>query len=228
MQQTQAQLDALWTIEDDGDGHRWRPVPGHDRYMISDEGRIHDIKLNRELEPYINDGYRVANLYDPDDGKEKNNYKLARWMASAWIPCDDPSLIEVDHKDRNRLNDTLANLRWVTESTNKKNRHKFGRGGEPTSQYRGVSWNKNRRKWHSRITIDGHKFHLGLFEHEEEAARHYDWCAESQPGEYQLNFGSPAVHYDEFDYSTIPATRKTLTVVTDEPAAKRACINANE
>ena len=38
-----------------------------------------------------------------------------------------------------------------------------------SSQYRGVCWNKNRRKWQANITINGKQTHIGLFKHEIEA-----------------------------------------------------------
>ena len=43
----------------------------------------------------------------------------------------------------------------------------------PTSQYKGVSWNKYRDKWRSQIEINGKKKHLGLFTSEEEAHEAY-------------------------------------------------------
>ena len=43
----------------------------------------------------------------------------------------------------------------------------------PTSQYKGVSWNKNKNKWVSYIKINGKKKHLGYFTSEEEAYEAY-------------------------------------------------------
>ena len=43
----------------------------------------------------------------------------------------------------------------------------------PTSQYSGVTWDKNTNKWKSYITINGKKKHLGSFTSEEEAAEAY-------------------------------------------------------
>jgi hypothetical protein len=77
---------------------------------------------------------------------------------------------DVDHIDRNRANNTLANLRWVSRSVN--NRNKSKRAGT-SSEFAGVSRNKAVRKWQASIRIDGVQKHLGLFDDEEEAAEAY-------------------------------------------------------
>jgi hypothetical protein len=60
-----------------------------------------------------------------------------------------------------------------------------------TSQYRGVCWDKQRRKWIARITRDGKKHSLGYFEVEEDAAKAYDAAALEKDGhQAALNFPS--------------------------------------
>lgn len=52
-------------------------------------------------------------------------------LAKIFIPNIDPvNKIEVDHKDRNRKNFSLVNLRWVTKKENNQNRNKARRKGE--------------------------------------------------------------------------------------------------
>ena len=55
-----------------------------------------------------------------------NTYKYHRILAKHFIPNPD-ELPEVDHVDRNKANNTLENLRWVTRSQNLSNRSKFTR-----------------------------------------------------------------------------------------------------
>jgi hypothetical protein len=58
-----------------------------------------------------------------------------------------------------------------------------------SSKYRGVAWQKSRKKWKASITYDCKFHHLGIFEDEEEAARAYDRAARAHKGEKaQLNF----------------------------------------
>jgi len=53
-----------------------------------------------------------------------------------------------------------------------------------TSEYVGVSWNRQKKKWRVEIRIQGKKKHLGYFDDEEEAAREFDEQA------VRLNFGA--------------------------------------
>lgn len=81
--------------------------------------------------------------------------------------------LEVDHRDRNRLNNTRSNLRIVTRYEQMQNRPSH-RGS--TSQYRGVSWNTAARKWRAVLHVGGSSPHtrrqinLGFFASEAEAA----------------------------------------------------------
>ncbi len=74
---------------------------------------------------------------------------------------------EVDHENRNPLDNRRANLRILTHADQLENVP--GRGG--SSVYRGVTWNKQRRKWAARASIGGQRHHLGYFDDEQEAAR---------------------------------------------------------
>ena len=74
--------------------------------------------------------------------------------------------IEVDHKDRDGLNNQKSNLRLATHAENAQNRAKV-RG---LSAYKGVSWHKKSGKWRAYI---GRK-HIGTFDREEDAATAYD------------------------------------------------------
>ncbi len=81
---------------------------------------------------------------------------------------------QVDHIDRDKLNNTRRNLRRCNAAENGRNKklppHKA------TSKYRGVSMTPQ-GKWCASISIDDRPFHLGVYEAEEEAARAYDATA---------------------------------------------------
>ena len=99
-----------------------------------------------------------------------------------------PDGLIVDHKDRNTLNNLKENLRAVTYSQNSMNK----RGNKiATSDYKGVSWHKQKGKWVSAIKINGSHKHLGFFHEEYLAALAYDTAAKANHGEYAfLNFPS--------------------------------------
>jgi len=98
---------------------------------------------------------------------------------------------EVDHCDGNKLNNTRANLRFVTRSQNLYNKPK---AEGYSSKYKGVCWSKAARKWEARIRhIPGQQIYLGIFQSEVDAARAYDAAARQYHGEFaRLNF--PEAH----------------------------------
>lgn len=94
---------------------------------------------------------------------------------------DCPEDMIVDHINRDKLDNRKGNLRICTNKDNAKNRNiKNGY----TSKYKGVYWNKKSKKWRASITSDEKRFHLGMFENEEEAARCYDLKAKELHKEF--------------------------------------------
>lgn len=80
--------------------------------------------------------------------------------------------IDVDHEDHDGLNCQRSNLRECVRGENDGNRRKT-RG---SSQYKGVSWSKDKGKWRACITIEK-TVHLGYFTDEMQAALAYDTAA---------------------------------------------------
>lgn len=91
---------------------------------------------------------------------------------------------QVDHIDGNPLNNRRANLRLATHAQNKRNSR-----GWSTSGFKGVTWDKRRRKWKAQIRHNGQNRHLGNFNSRIDAARAYDDAARQLFGPYAaLNF----------------------------------------
>jgi hypothetical protein len=74
---------------------------------------------------------------------------------------------DVDHKDRDRLNNRRSNLRVITKAGNRQNMPGVVTA---SSRYRGVSWHRHTAKWRAYVCSDGKYRHLGLFTDEVEAA----------------------------------------------------------
>jgi len=93
---------------------------------------------------------------------------------------------EIDHINHNALDNRRTNLRTCTRAQNQHNR-KINRNS--TSKFKGVYWNKVRRKWQARVSLNGKRPYLGSFNNELDAAKAYDKKAKELFGEFaNLNF----------------------------------------
>lgn len=100
-----------------------------------------------------------------------------------------PSGVEVDHVDHDGLNNWRSNLRLATRSQNRANQRPHRDG---SSQYKGVTWDRERRLWAAQSHTGGRHTHLGRYATEEEAARAHDAFSAARWGEFAyLNFPTP-------------------------------------
>lgn len=91
-------------------------INGYDNYTISMNGEVVNTRTDKKLYVGINkdNGYLQVKLYAKNKGK---NFYIHRLIALAYI--DNPlSLPEVNHKDSDRLNNSISNLEWVTSQGN--------------------------------------------------------------------------------------------------------------
>ncbi len=94
-------------------------------------------------------------------------HRLAMFLANGKWPIG-----EVDHIDGNRLNNALANLRDVSRSVNSQNQRK-AQSDNKSSGLLGVTWNKQHKKWQSKIMVNKVYHHVGLFDCSEVAHAAY-------------------------------------------------------
>lgn len=93
--------------------------------------------------------------------------------------------IDVDHRDRDKSNNRIDNLRLANRSHNHMNGpKKVKRNGAFTSRYKGVSWNQKNRRWVAMIGLNGKTKYLGQFMSEVLAAKAYDTAAILYFGEF--------------------------------------------
>jgi hypothetical protein len=101
------------------------------------------------------------------------------------VIMDAPDHLSVDHIDHNGLNNRRSNLRLCTHAQNACN--KLSRYG--ASRFKGVYWNKIRKKWVVTIQHNNKIYHIGYFEDQIAAAKAYDKKAAELHGEFAcLNF----------------------------------------
>ena len=102
-----------------------------------------------------------------------------------------PAHLFCDHINHDGLDNRRANIRNCTLKQNNANSRS---AKNASSKYKGVSWNKLRKKWAAYIKKDYKQLYLGLFENEIEAAKAYDRKAAELFGKFaKLNFKSPHV-----------------------------------
>jgi hypothetical protein len=105
--------------------------------------------------------------------RRNENDKVVSMHREIWgdeIPDDK----EIDHADRDGLNNQRYNLRLATKSQQQANTLPYP---NCSSKFKGVVWFKPKEKWRSRIRYKGKDMHLGYFSTQQEAAVHYDMAA---------------------------------------------------
>jgi hypothetical protein len=96
-------------------------------YKINQLGEVLGVKRQKILKPAIDTGgYCFVRLYKENKNK---NYLVHRLVCLQFLP-NPLNLSEVDHIDRNKLNNLLENLRWVTRRENLLNRGLIPTSGE--------------------------------------------------------------------------------------------------
>ncbi len=155
---------------------RWRNCSG--RY-----GRFPAGSIAGGINGGANGGYRCVTV----DGKM---YRVSRliwvYMKGEWPP------VQVDHEDRDRLNDKWYNLRLANGSQNKANSGKY-KGKPKSSLLKGVQAVQKAKsiRYRAIATKDGKREHLGYFDTEELAHAAYLKRAKELHGEFASDGTSP-------------------------------------
>lgn len=155
------------------DDNEWKWIDEYENmYRIYIDGRVESVKRyrvpnNRFLKTHINKyGYKQVQLRKDNETK---NFVIHRLIAIAFIPNPNSEKFNcVDHENKDKLDNSIKNLRWISKSGNNRNKKSIGK-----SKYLGVHFHKQRGKWVAQIKIDGKQKHIGIFEDEDEAGKVY-------------------------------------------------------
>lgn len=166
-------------------------------------GAIIRKRSKKEVTSKDKDGYIVVSDFEFGRNDRMRGARLVWVMHHGDVPAG----MIVDHKDRNRTNNRLDNLRLATvqENTVNAKRHE----DIYTSQYKGVQLDKWGR-WVSSIQTDRVTTLLGLFDSEEAAAYAYNVEADKRYGEFAVLNDVPAVDLLEH------VSKRNRGVITEE------------
>ena len=98
----------------------WKPIEGYENYYISNLGNVKNIKGKLLCLWKDNVGYLQVVLRK---NKKKKHLRVHRLVAEAFIPNPD-NLLQVNHKDSNKINNNVLNLEWITNQDNTKEGYK--------------------------------------------------------------------------------------------------------
>ena len=132
-------------------------------YSISNLSRVRNDETGIFIKGIKNrGGYLIVALYK---NKIPKRFYIHRLVGIYFIDNLN-NCKEIDHINRDKLDNCVNNLRWATRSQNNANKGKFK---NTSSIYKGVSFHKRYNKWRSVITIDKKLKYLGYFSSEIEA-----------------------------------------------------------
>lgn len=156
-----------------------------------------NIKINNSIHPLTIDDEDFETLakignkiyYSSQHGQVsiyQNGLSKTYSVARIIMGCKRDDGYDIDHIDGNRLNNRKNNLRKCTHAQNCANRVKSCKS---SSKYKGVSWDKTRKKWQASITYNKRSIGLGRYDDEILAAIAYDDAALLYHGEFaRTNF----------------------------------------
>lgn len=135
------------------------------------------VEVGRPIGTAHNKGYKFFRL----NKTFYFNHRVVWYLAYGGWPKG-----EIDHINGIKDDNRLINLRDVTHRQNMLNKKSEQ---VSTSNYKGVHWHKNNKKWRATLWNGSSKIHLGVFNCEMSAALAYDHAAKEVFGDYaRLNF----------------------------------------
>lgn len=91
-------------------------VPDYEFVSINIEGECFSTLTGNKYKPYVDkDGYFRVKVWD---GQKLRGCYVHRAIALVFLPNNDPTKTQVNHKDSNRKNNHISNLEWVSPKEN--------------------------------------------------------------------------------------------------------------
>lgn len=138
------------------------PIKNNDGDIIAHtmvDTKVYTLIMNYAI--CITNGYATITI-------NNDKHRLNRYIYYNLRKIEPNPMMKIDHKNRDKLDNTIKNLQEATISDNNRNREK---GGNLTSKYYGVHKNKN--YWVCSLSFNGEKNDF-YYKNELHAAYHYN------------------------------------------------------
>ena len=124
---------------------------------------------DRQAGYIANTGYRMVRV---------NGVRFSAHRVIWFMVTGEQAPGEIDHVNLDKTDNRLCNLRLANRAQNSWNRRAFSAFGK------GACWDRNKRKFVSRIVANGERIHLGTYATAEEARAAYKAAAIKYHGEF--------------------------------------------
>lgn len=159
-----------------------QPRDGWERMWVLRKGVVHEVLCDRDVYEHVKgyswfisaQGYAYSRL-----GKGRRG----KWVYLHRLATNAPAGMQVDHINRNRLDNRRANLRLCTRRQNLWN---AGISSTNTSGYKGVSWDKKNKKWEANLRLPNKSLKIGRFAKLEDAVMAYNHAVKKHRGEFAV------------------------------------------
>ncbi len=155
----------------------WKTIQGFPDYQVSNLGRVKSLKFGKEkiLESYIRSRYLSVKI----DNKNKKIHKL---VGLAFLPNPEQKP-EIDHINRDKLDNNLTNLRWATRKEQSLNKDSWFIGTNTGEPY--ISFGKKDKYFHF-SKQDKYNKHQKIFKTLDEAVAYRDSILSQIPSSQEV------------------------------------------
>lgn len=173
----------------------WKTIPNYENfYEVSNTGKIRTLRTKKILKTYIiNSGYECIKFCV---NNTRTSHLIHRLVMLTFYPVENSSILTVNHKNGNRLDNSLSNLEWATISQNIKHSYdELHRDKElcksyiglkhanSKTKYHNVGYDKSRDKFYGKVVHNTKVYEFKRFDTEIEAALHVNYIIDK----YQLD-----------------------------------------